>query len=128
MDGCEGNDVSQPCADDVNGLKDVQEKSVNHRRNPGCDPSGFQRPAEDWLTERDDSVIPCEEVPIEWITEDPDNICDNVTDKKLFPVHGQATNDEPRSCRAVFARSVCDSHRNDMCAISKRDGHLDQIQ
>ena len=54
-------------------------KSVQHNI-VGFDPDGFERSAEDWSAERDDSVISWEEVPIEWITEDLDN---TNTDKKL---------------------------------------------
>ena len=90
----------------------------HHERNHGCD--GFGRPAEDWLAERDDSATFWEEVPIEWITEDFENTCDNVTDKKLFPVHRQAACDEPSSCRAVFPICVLDYHRNEICDINKR--------
>ena len=89
------------------------------QRIHSCDPDTCERPVQDWLAERDHSVISCEEVPIEWITEDPDNISDNVTDKQLFPVPGQVVNDEPSSCRAGFARSARDSHRNEMCDIDK---------
>ena len=75
-----------------------------HKSNHGCDPDGFERSAEDWLVERDDSVISYEEVSIECITEDFDNTCDNVTDKKLSPIQIQAASDEPSSCQAVFGK------------------------
>ena len=80
-------------------------------RNHGCDLDGFGRPAEYFLTERDDNAISREQVPIE---------CDNVTYKKLFPVYGKAASDEASSCRAVFPRSVRDSHRNEIWDIIKR--------
>ena len=110
---CEGNDVCQH-AQMMWMVWRMYRASRPHKRNHGCDPGGFKRSAEDWSAERDDSVISYKEVPIEWITEDFDITCDNVTDKKLSPSQIQGASDEPSSCQAVFGkmRARLQSERN----------------